>query len=124
VIERMLLAVDDSPDSLRAARAAIELAKTLHARLRIVHVRADHLVDAAVEAASGRPEVGARRAQSGAAILTRVALMAGAAGVVTETDLLVGDAGPMIVNAARVWQADLIVAGRSARSTTGSAADA
>jgi len=119
VIERILLAVDDSPDSLAAARVAIELADTLNARLRIVHVSADHLLDAAVEAASGRPEVGVRRAQSAAAILTRVAGIAEAAGVAAETDLLAGDAGPTILNAARDWRADLIIAGKSARSTTG-----
>jgi len=119
VIERILLAVDDSPDSLAAARLAIELAGTLNARLRIIHVSADHLLDAAVEAASGRPAVGVRRAQSAAAILTRVAGLAEAAGVAAETNLLAGDAGPTILDAVREWQADLVVVGKSARSATG-----
>lgn len=119
MIERILLAVDDSPDSLAAARLAIELAGTLNARLRIIHVSADHLLDAAVEAASGRPAVGVRRAQSAAAILTRVAGLAEAAGVAAETNLLAGDAGPTILDAVREWQADLVVVGKSARSATG-----
>jgi nucleotide-binding universal stress UspA family protein len=119
VIERILLAVDDSPDSLAAARLAIELAGTLNARLRIIHVSADHLLDAAVEAASGRPAVGVRRAQSAAAILTRVAGLAEAAGVAAETNLLAGAAGPTILDAVREWQADLVVVGKSARSATG-----
>ncbi len=119
MIERILLAVDDSPDSLAAARLAIELAGTLNARLRIIHVSADHLLDAAVEAASGRPAVGVRRAQSAAAILTRVAGLAEAAGVAAETNLLAGDAGPAILDAVREWQADLVVVGKSARSATG-----
>jgi nucleotide-binding universal stress UspA family protein len=119
VIERILLAVDDSPDSLAAARVAIELAGTLSARLRIVHVSADHLLDAAVEAVSGRPAVGARRAQAAAAVLTRVAGLAEAAGVPAESSLLAGDAGPTVLDAARDWRADLIIVGKSARSATG-----
>jgi len=57
VIERVLLAVDDSPDSLAAARLAVELAGKLVARLRVVSVSADHVLEAAIEAATGRPEV-------------------------------------------------------------------
>lgn len=119
MIERILLAVDDTPDSLAAARFAIELARGLDARLRVVHVSADHLLDAVVEAVSGHPSVDVRRAQSAAAILTRVARLAEAAGVTAETDLLGGDAGPTVLRAAREWTADLVVVGKSARSVTG-----
>lgn len=119
MIERILLAVDDTADSLAAARAAVELARPLNAVLRIVHVSADHLLDAAVEAASGQPAVGTRRAQAAAAILNRVTRLAEAAGVAAEPELLAGDVGPTVLHAAREWQADLVVVGRSARSATG-----
>jgi nucleotide-binding universal stress UspA family protein len=121
VIQRILLAVDDSPDSLAAARIGIELAATLKARLRIVHVSPDHLLDAAVQAASGTPAADVRRAQAAAAILTRVAGQAEAAGVEAETVLLGGDAGPAVLDAAQQWGADLVIVGKSARSARGEA---
>ena len=119
MIERVLLAVDDSPDSLAAARVAIALTRAMNAHLRVIHVSADHLLDAALEAASSRAEVSMRRAQSASAILNRVAALAEAAGVSAETALLAGDAGPSILDAARQWSADLVIVGRSARTTAG-----
>jgi nucleotide-binding universal stress UspA family protein len=59
VIERVLLAVDDSPDSLAAARLAV------------------------------------------------------------ETDLLTGDVGPAVLDAARAWSADLVIVGRAGRRKSG-----
>jgi nucleotide-binding universal stress UspA family protein len=121
VIKRVLLAVNDSPDSLAAARVAIELAATFKAQLRIIHVSPDHLLDAALQAASGRPAADVRRAQAGAAILTRVAEQAEAAGIDAETVLLGGDAGPVVLDAAQEWGADLVIVGKSARSARGEA---
>ena len=119
MIQRVLLAVDDSPDSLAAARFAVELAGALHASLRVVHVSADHLLDEALEAASRRPAAGTRRAQAAVSILTRVAAMADKAGVAAETDLLAGDVGPAVLDAARQWPADLVIVGKSARAASG-----
>jgi nucleotide-binding universal stress UspA family protein len=67
-VKRLLVAVDDSADSLAAARLAIDLAMALHAQLRVIHVSADHLIDATVAAASGLPAVAERRAQAGRAV--------------------------------------------------------
>lgn len=119
MIERVLLVVDDTPDSLAAARLAVELTSKLHARLRAVAVSADHVLDAAIEVATSRPSVVARRGQSAAATLARVSALAGAAGVAVEADLLIGDVGPAVLDAARAWKADLVIVGRSARSTSG-----
>lgn len=119
MIERILIAVDDSPDSLAAARVAIAMASALSARLHIVHVSRNHGFDAAIEVASGRGEVGVRRAQSAEAILKRVTGMANTAGIVSETSLLRGEIAPTVLDAARQWQADLLVVGKSARSATG-----
>jgi nucleotide-binding universal stress UspA family protein len=119
VIQRILLALDDSPDSLAAARLAVELAGRLGARVRAVHVSADHVLDAALEAMGGTPGVAGRRSASDVAILARVSAMAGAAGVSIETVLLTGGVGPAVLDAVRSWEADLVILGKSARSATG-----
>lgn len=118
-MKRLLVAVDDSADSLAAARLAIDLAMVLHAQLRVIHVSADHLIDATVAAASGLPAVAERRAQAGRAVLNRVAAMADTAGVPAKTELLSGDTGPVVLATARDWPADLVIVGKSARSASG-----
>ena len=49
MISRILLAVDNTPDSVAAARVAVELAAALRATLRIVHVSTNHNLDAATQ---------------------------------------------------------------------------
>lgn len=119
MIERILLAVNDTAGSVAAARVAIGLAAALHARLWAVHVGTDHAVGKLVEAASGSPSVDARREQAGAAVLARVAALATASGVVAEVEVLSGDVAPAILDEARSWRADLVVLGKSAGSTSG-----
>jgi nucleotide-binding universal stress UspA family protein len=119
MIERILLAVDDTSDSVAAARMAIELTAALHARLRVVHVDRDHALDKLVEAAGGRPHVDARLVEAGAAVLARVVSLAAAAGVEVEVEVLHGDVAPSILQDARTWPADLVVLGKSARSASG-----
>jgi hypothetical protein len=55
MIERVPLAIDDTPDSRAATRLAVDLAAALKAPTRAVHLSADHLLDAAVQAASANP---------------------------------------------------------------------
>jgi nucleotide-binding universal stress UspA family protein len=119
VIGRIMLAVDDTPDSVAAARVAVELVAALRPTLRIVHVSTDHNLDAAVLEAGGQPAVAARRAEADAAIVARAATLATAVGVDAQTELLTGDIGPAVLDAARQWPADLVVLGKSARSATG-----
>jgi len=114
-----MLAVDDTPDSVAAARVAVELVAALRPTLRIVHVSTDHNLDAAVLEAGGQPAVAARRAEADAAIVARAATLATAAGVDAQTELLTGDIGPAVLDAARQWPANLVVLGKSARSATG-----
>jgi len=118
MIERILLAVDDSPDSLAATRLALFLARELHANVRAVHALADHELDAALEAATGRPP-GGRREQSVTRLLARVSSLAQAEGVEVDTVVLAGGIGSAILDAARASSADLIVIGKSARLATG-----
>jgi nucleotide-binding universal stress UspA family protein len=119
VIERILVAVDESPDSLAAVRIAIELATGLGAQLRAVHVRPDHFLDRELEAAASRSAVALRRERAAAAILARVSTLARTAGVAIQTALLVGEIAPAILDAARDWPADLVVIGKSRRAATG-----
>ena len=55
MITRILLAVDDSPGALAAARIAVDLAAHLGARLRVVNVVQDGRLAETLEAASGSP---------------------------------------------------------------------
>ena len=119
MIERVLLAVDDSPDSLAATRLAITLTGQLHARLRAVHVSPGRLLDTALATATGRPPVDQHRHHPTATILRRVTSLASAAGLDVETELLAGDIAPAVLDAARAWPADLVILGRSAQSLSG-----
>ena len=120
MIERVLVAVDDSPASLAAARLAIELAGRLHARLLVVHVAADHELERALGAVSSRPVAG-RRDRSGVALLDRIAGLAAADGIAAETELRGGDIGSAVLAVAREWAADLVVIGTSTGPVSGEA---
>lgn len=118
MITHILLAVDDSRDSLEATRLAVELARGLGARLRAVHVSADHRLDTAIEVATGA-RVGARRGQADASLLARVAALAADGGVDIETVLLAGRAEAALLQAARDWGADMVVIGKNGRAAAG-----
>jgi nucleotide-binding universal stress UspA family protein len=113
MITRILLAVDDSPGSLAAARAAIELAAPLGARIRAVHVLRDHVLSSALQAATGRPDAGERLDVAASSVLDHVALLARKAGVDLERALVEGEPARGILAQARAWPADLIVIGKS-----------
>ncbi|CAL8978216.1 hypothetical protein CELL_02773 [Cellulomonas sp. T2.31MG-18] len=119
MIERILVAIDDTADSLAAARLAIELATALHAELRAVHVEVDHGLPKVVQAASGEPGAGARLAEAGVAMLHRVSALAAAARLELQTQVLTGEIAPAILHDARQWRADLVVLGKSSRSASG-----
>jgi nucleotide-binding universal stress UspA family protein len=116
MIRRILLAVDDSPAALAAARLAVQLAAGWHAEVRAVSVIADGVVD---EHLRGGPdmaepeEVGRRRERSAGSLLRHVARLAEQAGAWCETVQLTGDPARQVLDQARSWPADLIVVGRS-----------
>ncbi len=119
MIVRLLLAVDDSVDSLAAARAAVELAREPGRVLRAVHVSLDGTLDAALRSASSRPGADTRRGLADVAVLARVRALATAAGVEVDTALLTGDVARTVLDEARRWAADLVVVGKSARAASG-----
>jgi nucleotide-binding universal stress UspA family protein len=118
-MHRVLLAVDDSADSLAAARLAVRLAAQGGNLLRAVHVSADGALDEALRTAGARPGIGARRGRSEAAVLARVQRLAQEAGIDLETALLHGEVGRTLLDEARRWRADLVVVGKSTRSAFG-----
>jgi nucleotide-binding universal stress UspA family protein len=94
MMNRILVAVDDSPPSMRAAAAATELAGEQGAELHFVAV--------------SEPSTDADQA------LNHVAALADAAGVPSRTTLTDGGhAFEVLLSIAHDWGADLIVMGRS-----------
>lgn len=111
MIERILVAVDDSPPALRAARVAIALAAALGGRLLLVHVVADSDVASTLEESVG-PGVAERRNGAAAALFRHVQRLARDAGVESETVELHGEPAHQILRQARTWPAELVVLGR------------
>ena len=115
MIRRILVAVDDSPASLTAARTAVQLAASLGARLRAVNVLRDHVLSDALQRVSGYQDVGERRDVAAAGVLGHVAAMATTAGVEVQTCQLDGEPARGILAQAHDWPADLIVIAKSAQ---------
>ena len=119
MITRILVAVDDSPAALAAARAAIDLAGPLKARLRALSVIGDHTLRDTLVARSSFPDVPARREAAGVSLLEHVAELARQAAVEIETRQLGGEPARLILAEARAWAADLVVIGKSGRHRLG-----
>ncbi|HZD67687.1 MAG TPA: universal stress protein [Actinomycetes bacterium] len=115
MITRVLVAVDDSPPSLGAARTAVELAASVGARLRAVNVLRDHVLSDALERMSGYRGVGERRDAAAAGVLGHVVALARASGVEVETVQLEGEPASCILAEAYAWPADLIVIAKSSQ---------
>jgi nucleotide-binding universal stress UspA family protein len=111
VIERILVATDDSPAGLEAVRRAADLARRYSASLRVVHVLADSDVTAAL-VASGMPRMSERRVEAVESLFRYVRALAAEAGVEVETVELSGEPARRILEQARSWPADLVVIGR------------
>ena len=118
MIERILVAVDDSPGGLAAARTAIALALSGGAKLRAVHVLVDGELERALAAVPGN-DVHARRSLGATAVLDHVSRRAAQAGVTADTVSLAGEPARCILEEAAAWPCDLIVIGRSGRPSAG-----
>ncbi|HEX2894742.1 MAG TPA: universal stress protein [Marmoricola sp.] len=111
MIERILVAVDDSPAGLAATRLALAVATRLGAGVRLVHVVADSYVTSALQE-SGGPGMAERRTAAAAALFRHVEGLARAAGVEAEPVERYGEPAQEILQEARRWPADLVVIGR------------
>lgn len=116
--EKILVAVDGSPTSLRGLDEAIKVAKAMHGQLMLVHV-VNELVIAAeyVPSVYYEPILVSLR-DSGAKVLEQAMSFARRADVTCEQKLietLGGRAADEIVKQAKEWSADLIVLGTHGR---------
>ena len=115
MISRILLAVDDSPGGLAAARVAVDLAAGLGARLRVVNVVEDGRLAETIEAVSGAGGLRERRGAAGAAVVEHVGELARRAGVEVQACRLEGFPARRILGEAQAWDSDLTVIARSQR---------
>jgi nucleotide-binding universal stress UspA family protein len=116
--ERILVAVDGSPTSLRGLDEALKVAKAMHARLKIVHVVNELIIAAEYVPSVYYEPVMISLRDCGAKVLEQAAAIARRAGVPCEPSLvetLGGRAADEIVKQAKTWPADLIVLGTHGR---------
>jgi len=116
--EKILVAVDGSPTSLRGLNEAIKVAKAMHGQLMLVHV-VNELVIAAeyVPSVYYEPILVSLR-DSGAQVLEQAMSIARRGDVPCDRKLietLGGRAADEIVKQAKEWSADLIVLGTHGR---------
>lgn len=123
MISKILVAVDDSPAGLAAARTASALARVCGAEVRALTVLLNGPLEVALSGIGGNIETAealrARRGGGQTALLRHVVNLAQEDEVVPETIALIGEPAPCILDEARVYQPDVIVIGRSGRRQAG-----
>lgn len=116
--EKILVAVDGSPTSLRGLDEAIKVATAMHGQLRIVHVVNELVIGPEyVPSVYYEPVVISLR-ESGEQVLAKAVSIARRAAVPCESKLvetLGGRAADEIVRQAQEWPANLIVLGTHGR---------
>jgi nucleotide-binding universal stress UspA family protein len=116
---RILVPVDGSSPSLKGLDEAIKLAKASGAKLKLVHVVNEAIVDAPdVLPASYYQDVIASLLEQGQKVLDAAEAAARAQNVVSEIELIErigGHAADSIIDAAKQWSADLIAMGTHGR---------
>lgn len=118
-MRRILLAVDDSPAGLAAARAAVQLAVECDAELRAVHVVTDGELTRALQKRPVAARIHLGRGAGPQAVLHFVTELADHAAVPVHTVLLEGHPARCVIQQAAEWSADVIVMGRSAEHHLG-----
>jgi nucleotide-binding universal stress UspA family protein len=115
MIEKIVVAVDDSPAALAAARLAIGLAAALGSRITAVAVH--HEATSAVHDVSSSPVTDPT--DGNLPVLRYVAARARRAGVPCESEVIVGEVVESVLSRADSLSAGLIVLGRSDRHRAG-----
>lgn len=123
--QRILVPVDGSPTSAQALTAALQMARTDGARIRLVHVVDETAYLTGFDSFGGYSgELLKAMRESGAKILNDAMAVAQSAGV--EVDNMLFDTfgqrlGETVADAAKLWNADLIVVGTHGRRGIGRA---
>jgi nucleotide-binding universal stress UspA family protein len=110
-VERVLIAVDNSIESLEAARTGAGIAAGWGSLVRVINVIADGSIKAAIEEAGG-PGSHARRCHESQQLLDHVVNEVRSAGVAGErVDAVAREGQPFrrILEEAQTWHAGLIV---------------
>jgi nucleotide-binding universal stress UspA family protein len=116
--EKILVAVDGSPTSLRGLDEAIKLARVTRGRLMLVHVVNELIIAAEYVPSVYYEPIFVSLRESGAKVLEQAVSVARRADVPCEQKLvetLGGRAADEIVKQAKEWAADLIVLGTHGR---------
>lgn len=112
-VQRILVAVDDSPTALAAARIAVDMAARSGGCIRFVNVVVDGDLVRALTTMQRDGDLEERRTTAAASLLRHVCAQAESAGVRADAVSLEGEPAPHLLAQARQWGADLIVVGRS-----------
>ena len=116
--EKILVAVDGSPTSLRGLDEAIKVANAMRGQLMLVHVVNELIISAEYVPSVYYEPILVSLRDSGAKVLEQAVSVARRAGVTCEQKLietLGGRAADEIVKQAQQWPADLIVLGTHGR---------
>lgn len=129
--QRILVAIEESPLDPSVFRAALELAHSNKAVLRLLHCISNEIVTQPRSSTSFETNFSPsllmdnyqtqemiidHQIEEAQSILQRYSQEAISHGVPTESDYLVGEVGYQLCEAAKDWAADLIVVGRQGRS--------
>lgn len=121
--QRILVPFDGSDTSCRALDAAVRMARESGGTLRVVHVMEDSAYMTGYDPMGGSSGLLLKAIREGARrILADGVERAGQAGLVAEAELLDppgGRLGSVVAEAARKWQADLVVVGTHGRRGLG-----
>lgn len=116
--QRILVPVDGSPASMRGLDEAIRIALSSGGKLMLVHVANEAFYPAAGVSGEFYEELLESMRITGSHILAQAQAQARKAGVQFESDLIEsigGSVSTLVLEAARNWQADLIVMGTHGR---------
>jgi nucleotide-binding universal stress UspA family protein len=111
--QKMLIAVDDDPIAARAAEVGMDLARSLHAQVALIHA-IDPSLTFAPDIGIGADEFALRAQQDGTRLMADLRARL-PAGTQARQFISQGSPGSEIVKAAREWEADLIVIGSHGR---------
>lgn len=116
--KRILVPVDGSPTSRRGMEEAVNLAKTLGAAVRLVHIVDETPLTLNPETASATGSLMEQFAANGRQVLAEAEAAAKAAGIPVSTSMhenIAGRVADRVLEEAASWPADLVVMGTHGR---------
>ena len=118
VYRKILVPIDGSPTSNRGLIEAIELARTQHATLRLVHVLDELILGPGAEAVVYLENTVELLREAGRQVVAKAEAVVRKSGLKSESvvlEIMGGRAADSIVAEANAWGADLIVLGTHGR---------